>query len=112
MICNPSETTLGASLCLVKLGLRPIALNFANRVQPSGGFLVGSHSTRRGIGAGRTTSSYTINTQTVAARLQRGRRPRLQSNHTETLDRFHRLFRAYGSDGFCTYGWSQRVGGG
>jgi len=37
-----NETTLGASFRLVKRGLRPIALNFANGVQPGGGFLMGA----------------------------------------------------------------------
>jgi uncharacterized protein (TIGR02452 family) len=37
-----NETTLGASLRLVKRGLRPIALNFANGFQPGGGFLMGA----------------------------------------------------------------------
>ena len=37
-----NETTLGASLRLVERGLRPIALNFANGVQPGGGFLMGA----------------------------------------------------------------------
>jgi uncharacterized protein (TIGR02452 family) len=37
-----NETTLGASLRLVDRGLRPIALNFANGVQPGGGFLMGA----------------------------------------------------------------------
>ena len=37
-----NETTLGAALRLVERGLRPIALNFANGVQPGGGFLMGA----------------------------------------------------------------------
>ena len=37
-----NETTLGASFRLVERGLRPIALNFANGVQPGGGFLMGA----------------------------------------------------------------------
>ena len=37
-----NETTLGASLRLVDRGLRPLALNFANGVQPGGGFLLGA----------------------------------------------------------------------
>ena len=37
-----NETTLGASFRLVKRGLQPIALNFANGVQPGGGFLMGA----------------------------------------------------------------------
>lgn len=37
-----NETTLGASLRLVERGLQPIALNFANGVQPGGGFLMGA----------------------------------------------------------------------
>jgi uncharacterized protein (TIGR02452 family) len=37
-----NETTLGASLRLVERGLRPVALNFANGVQPGGGFLMGA----------------------------------------------------------------------
>ncbi|HET9884338.1 MAG TPA: poly(ADP-ribose) glycohydrolase domain-containing protein [Candidatus Binatia bacterium] len=35
-------TTLGASLRLVKRGLRPVALNFANGIHPGGGFRTGS----------------------------------------------------------------------
>lgn len=37
-----NETTLGASLRLVKGGLRPLALNFASGVQPGGWFLDGA----------------------------------------------------------------------
>jgi uncharacterized protein (TIGR02452 family) len=37
-----NETTLGASLRLVDRGFRPLALNFANGVQPGGGFLLGA----------------------------------------------------------------------
>ena len=37
-----NETTLGASSGLAKRGLQPIALNFANGVQPGGGFLMGA----------------------------------------------------------------------
>jgi uncharacterized protein (TIGR02452 family) len=39
-----NETTLGASQRLVALGLRPLALNFANGVQPGGGFLGGARA--------------------------------------------------------------------
>jgi uncharacterized protein (TIGR02452 family) len=37
-----NETTLGASSRLVDRGVRPLALNFANGVQPGGGFLLGA----------------------------------------------------------------------
>ena len=37
-----NETTLGASSRLAERGLQPIALNFANGVQPGGGFLMGA----------------------------------------------------------------------
>ena len=37
-----NETTLGASRRLVQSGLRPLALNFANGVEPGGGFLAGA----------------------------------------------------------------------
>lgn len=37
-----NETTLGASLRLVEMGLRPLALNFANGIRPGGGFLGGA----------------------------------------------------------------------
>ena len=37
-----NETTLGASLRLVDRGFQPLALNFANGVQPGGGFLLGA----------------------------------------------------------------------
>ena len=37
-----NETTLGASQRLIKSGLRPLALNFANGVSPGGGFLFGA----------------------------------------------------------------------
>lgn len=37
-----NETTLGAALRLVKRGLQPLALNFANGVHPGGGFLDGA----------------------------------------------------------------------
>jgi uncharacterized protein (TIGR02452 family) len=39
-----NETTLGASRRLVDDGLRPLALNFANGVQPGGGFLSGARA--------------------------------------------------------------------
>jgi len=39
-----NETTLGASRRLVDNRLRPLALNFANGVQPGGGFLVGARA--------------------------------------------------------------------
>ena len=37
-----NETTFGASLRLIKKGLKPLALNFANGVHPGGGFLHGA----------------------------------------------------------------------
>jgi uncharacterized protein (TIGR02452 family) len=39
-----NETTLGAAFRLVESGLRPLALNFANGVQPGGGFLGGARA--------------------------------------------------------------------
>jgi uncharacterized protein (TIGR02452 family) len=39
-----NETTLGAAFRLVEGGLRPLALNFANGVQPGGGFLGGARA--------------------------------------------------------------------
>ena len=39
-----NETTLQASRRLVKAGLRPLALNFANGVHPGGGFLNGGRA--------------------------------------------------------------------
>jgi uncharacterized protein (TIGR02452 family) len=39
-----NETTLGAARRLVHAGLRPLALNFANGVQPGGGFLAGARA--------------------------------------------------------------------
>ena len=39
-----NETTLGASRRLVARGLRPLALNFANGIQPGGGFLGGARA--------------------------------------------------------------------
>ena len=39
-----NETTLGAARRLVEQGLRPLALNFANGVQPGGGFLSGARA--------------------------------------------------------------------
>lgn len=53
--CNPAsvselriqvtnETTFGAARRLAELGLRPLALNFANGVQPGGGFLSGARA--------------------------------------------------------------------
>jgi len=39
-----NETTLGASLRLSETGFRPLALNFANGIQPGGGFLDGARA--------------------------------------------------------------------
>jgi uncharacterized protein (TIGR02452 family) len=39
-----NETTLGAGKRLVDRGLRPLALNFANGVNPGGGFLTGARA--------------------------------------------------------------------
>lgn len=39
-----NETTLGASRRLVESGLRPLALNFANGINPGGGFLGGARA--------------------------------------------------------------------
>ena len=39
-----NETTLGAARRLADGGLRPLALNFANGVQPGGGFLTGARA--------------------------------------------------------------------
>jgi uncharacterized protein (TIGR02452 family) len=39
-----NETTLGASRRLVESGLKPLALNFANGIQPGGGFLSGARA--------------------------------------------------------------------
>ena len=39
-----NETMLGASRRLVESGLRPLALNFANGIQPGGGFLGGARA--------------------------------------------------------------------
>lgn len=44
MVQVTNETTLGAALRLVERGLRPLALNFANGVQPGGGFLDGARA--------------------------------------------------------------------
>lgn len=41
-LCN--ETTLGAARAMVDLGLRPLALNFANGIEPGGGFLNGARA--------------------------------------------------------------------
>jgi uncharacterized protein (TIGR02452 family) len=39
-----NETTLGAAWRLAQAGLRPLALNFANGIQPGGGFLEGARA--------------------------------------------------------------------
>jgi uncharacterized protein (TIGR02452 family) len=39
-----NETTLGASRRLIENGLNPLALNFANGVNPGGGFLIGARA--------------------------------------------------------------------
>lgn len=39
-----NETTLGASRRLIRNGLRPLALNFANGLEPGGGFLSGARA--------------------------------------------------------------------
>ena len=39
-----NETTFGASRRLVDAGMRPLALNFANGIQPGGGFLGGARA--------------------------------------------------------------------
>ncbi len=39
-----NETTLGAAQRFAKAGLKPIALNFANGIQPGGGFLSGARA--------------------------------------------------------------------
>jgi uncharacterized protein (TIGR02452 family) len=39
-----NETTLGAAVRLAEVGLRTLALNFANGVQPGGGFLLGARA--------------------------------------------------------------------
>ncbi len=41
-LCN--ETTLGAARALMDLGARPLALNFANGIEPGGGFLNGARA--------------------------------------------------------------------
>ena len=42
-----NETTLGAARRLVEAGQKPAALNFANGIQPCGGFLSGARHKRR-----------------------------------------------------------------
>jgi uncharacterized protein (TIGR02452 family) len=39
-----NETTLGGSRRLIACGLRPLALNLANGIQPGGGFLLGARA--------------------------------------------------------------------
>jgi uncharacterized protein (TIGR02452 family) len=44
LVSVANETTLRAARALLDRGLRPLALNFANGVQPGGGFLLGSRA--------------------------------------------------------------------
>jgi uncharacterized protein (TIGR02452 family) len=44
LVSVANETTLGAAYALIERGLRPLALNFANGVQPGGGFLLGARA--------------------------------------------------------------------
>lgn len=39
-----NETTLGAAQRLIRQGMKPLALNFANGIQPGGGFLTGARA--------------------------------------------------------------------
>lgn len=68
-----NETTLGASRRLVESGLNPLALNFANGIQPGGGFLNGARAQEESLCRSSALYSTLVNDPMYAAHRLRPR---------------------------------------
>lgn len=68
-----NETTLGAALRLVECGLKPLALNFANGIQPGGGFLGGARAQEEALCRSSALYSTLVGDPMYAAHRQRPR---------------------------------------
>jgi uncharacterized protein (TIGR02452 family) len=66
-----NETTLGAARRLLDRGLRPLALNFANGVQPGGGFLSGARAQEETLGRSSALYQTLVDDPMYAAHLRR-----------------------------------------